>query len=277
MLIKTGLFDYDVLVSEGNDMKNRAFTLVELLVVISIIAVLLAILVPSLRAAREKAQKVVCLSNEKQLGLAWMMYANANDGRIVYGGDVPVSQLTDPAEITWHQGDTPWAIYSSANSTYEEQKDNIQKGALWPYVKQLDIYRCPHGEKDKLRTYSIVDGLNSIHWMAGTQNILVKKITELRTLAERIVFIDEGGVDQGQTNMGWCIYYLGPKWWDAPPLRHRNGTTLSFADGHAEFLQWKDPRTIQFANDSRYPNYQAGNPDLIFMQKGVWGGLGYKP
>ena len=56
--------------------KRKAFTLIELLVVIAIIALLMAILMPTLRRAREQGQRAVCLSNLKQLTLAWIMYAD---------------------------------------------------------------------------------------------------------------------------------------------------------------------------------------------------------
>src|SRR5256885_2849963 len=60
--------------------KKRAFTLVELLVVIGIIAVLIAVLLPALARAREQAKQVVCMSNLKQVGLAFIMYASENKG-----------------------------------------------------------------------------------------------------------------------------------------------------------------------------------------------------
>jgi len=65
--------------------RRRAFTLIELLVVIAIIALLMAIMVPMLRSAREQGQRVVCLSNLKQLTLAWLAYADDNDGKLVSG------------------------------------------------------------------------------------------------------------------------------------------------------------------------------------------------
>ena len=64
-------------------MRNRkGFTLIELLVVIAIIALLMAILIPVLHRAREQGKRAVCLNNTKTLVLAWIMYAEANDGRI---------------------------------------------------------------------------------------------------------------------------------------------------------------------------------------------------
>ncbi len=63
--------------------RRVGFTLVELLVVISIIALLMAILLPALARAREQAKRIVCLSNLKQLTLAWMTYASANNDKLV--------------------------------------------------------------------------------------------------------------------------------------------------------------------------------------------------
>ncbi|MHC4693082.1 MAG: type II secretion system protein, partial [Planctomycetota bacterium] len=65
--------------------KRRGFTLVELLVVIAIIALLMAILMPALNRARELGRRSVCLGNLKQLALAWVMYADENDGDLVNG------------------------------------------------------------------------------------------------------------------------------------------------------------------------------------------------
>ena len=61
---------------------KKAFTLIELLVVISIIAMLLAILMPALAKVKEMGKRVVCLSNQRQLAMAWYVYADSNDGKM---------------------------------------------------------------------------------------------------------------------------------------------------------------------------------------------------
>jgi len=65
--------------------RRKGFTLIELLVVIAIIALLMAILMPVLKTAREQGKRIVCIGNLKQLTLAWIMYADDNDGKIVNG------------------------------------------------------------------------------------------------------------------------------------------------------------------------------------------------
>ena len=95
----------------------------------------------------------------------------------------------------------------------------------------------------------------------------------------RAVFIDIGRT----TPWSWTIYYNKEQWWDPVSARHSNGTTLSFADGHSEYWQWKDPRTIKFAEeaeairphgDSLQPTH-PGNPDLHRLQTTVWRKLGH--
>ena len=86
--------------------KRNGFTLIELLVVISIIALLLSILMPSLTAAKEKARRIVCASNERQLTLAWIQYAGDNNDTMVYSDTLGPGQTWVAAQaLDWS---IPW-------------------------------------------------------------------------------------------------------------------------------------------------------------------------
>ena len=74
---------------------KSAFTLVELLIVLGIIVLLMTILLPAISRAREEARRVQCLSNMRQLTLAWLTYANANKGRIC-GAETQAAVGADP-------------------------------------------------------------------------------------------------------------------------------------------------------------------------------------
>jgi prepilin-type N-terminal cleavage/methylation domain-containing protein/prepilin-type processing-associated H-X9-DG protein len=256
--------------------RKKGFTLIELLVVIAIIAVLMAILMPALNRAREQGKRATCLSNLKQLTLAWIMYADDNDDNLMNG---------DTGEYSIHQHETPWVLADwRSDMTTEAKKDAIYDGAMWPYVKNLHIYKCPTvgkiirgGEQEDIfRTYSVSDSMNCKGWTSRGDmpgSVMIKKRIDIPNPAYRIVYLDDGGTITSALG-GWTVYVQQETWWDPPPIRHGDGSTFSFADGHSEYHKWKDPRTIEFGKMvplSAFSPTQAGNEDLHWAAVAMWG------
>jgi prepilin-type N-terminal cleavage/methylation domain-containing protein len=117
---------------------HGAFTLIELLVVIAIIAILAALLLPALIKAKTKAQGVMCMSNMRQLSLAWIQYAHDSNDRIPYASSGPDPKI-DP--YVWVTG---LIDFDPANSSNWDVARDIQKSPLWPYCgKAAGIWKCP--------------------------------------------------------------------------------------------------------------------------------------
>ena len=254
--------------------KKEGFTLIELLVVIAIIAILMAILMPALSRVKEQGKRATCLSNLKQLTLAWIMYADENDDNLVNG---------DSGEYTGaiHQNETPWALSDwGAGMTDRQKIDAIKKGALWPYTKELRLYKCKtvnkivrsSAQEEIFRTYSVADSMNCKDWPDMNAKMIKKRI-KIPNPAYRIVFVDDGGTNPSALG-GWTVYVTEEQWWDPPPVRHGDGTNFSFADGHSDYHKWKDPRTLEFGKrvpPTAFSGAQPGNEDLKWAALAMWG------
>jgi prepilin-type N-terminal cleavage/methylation domain-containing protein len=228
-------------------MRRNAFTLIELLVVIAIIAVLMAILMPSLHVAREQARSLRCRGNIRTLTLAWLMYKDENDGNLVGG---------HPQENTTVLVPAPWVVMppSPETASVELKKEYIKKGRLWPYVKEIEVYRCPSDRRKNsphhkyaYRTYSIAGGLNG--GVSGDPLWEIKtcmKYTDIKQPATKLVFIAECD-PRGYNTGAWVIQPKSKRWVDPFGIWHRdNASTLSFADGHVDMHRWPSRALIEW-------------------------------
>jgi prepilin-type N-terminal cleavage/methylation domain-containing protein len=126
--------------------KRPAFTLIELLVVIAIVALLLSIIVPAIKRAKESGKRAVCLNNTKSLALGWTLYADNHDG-----------SLPNPSAFTpagWVKNVQNPYEYTPVEAPIEMQLEAIRNGVLFPYIESTDVYRCPVAQKNEMRTYS---------------------------------------------------------------------------------------------------------------------------
>jgi prepilin-type N-terminal cleavage/methylation domain-containing protein/prepilin-type processing-associated H-X9-DG protein len=287
--------------------KKSGFTLIELLVVIAIIAVLMAILMPALSRVREQGKRIVCEHNLKSLTLAWVMYSDENDDRIVNGAggfhylasgsnttNGTASGIVERAWVGKGWGDR-WDQPDVVNTgmTEEQKKQAIREGALWSVCSDYDAYKCPTGRLNEFVTYAVVDAMNGLHrdgtWTGpgrhpddvgarvGKTTLWIKKMSDISSPAPalRMVYIDEGAM----TPDSFATHYrANNSWWDDPPIRHGDGTTVSWADGHAGHLKWRAAETIEIGrrNQDYYGTNKGvstpeGIQELKEFQKSVWG------
>jgi prepilin-type N-terminal cleavage/methylation domain-containing protein/prepilin-type processing-associated H-X9-DG protein len=250
------------------------FTLIELLVVIAIIAILAAMLLPALGHAKLKATEAACLSNQRQLEMAWQMYADDNKGPLVgfnpgatganqwllYAG-TPALKLK-LAQLAAQRGLTPGSI---AYDTLWTQL-TFQMGPLFQYAPNPAIIHCPGDVRSRLggtqfayESYSGAGWLNG-DWAAwvpqATVNAnMIYNINGIHHPSESFVFLEESSPQVPNPpgfamNAGSFDFYLKPDtgpvdpsqstWDDFPSVNHGQSSTMSYADGHASAHVWQD-------------------------------------
>jgi prepilin-type N-terminal cleavage/methylation domain-containing protein/prepilin-type processing-associated H-X9-DG protein len=249
--------------------RSKAFTLIELLVVIAIIALLLAIIMPSLKIAKQQAQGIVCLSNLRGLSMAWHSYAENQDGVLV-PGHVPNGNAAPNYWVASPQNEQGVFEDEPKEKMPENELRGIRRGLLFPYISNTDTYHCP-GDKGMTqfgggyRTYSITGLMNGEQ--AFNNKKAAKKLIDIRMPDLKCVFLEN--TDKRGWNMGsWLMNYDVPSWSDPLAIWHNKRSTLGFADGHAEMHQWVDKTTIEMSEKQTHSMYAPpDSKDLMYMQR----------
>jgi prepilin-type N-terminal cleavage/methylation domain-containing protein/prepilin-type processing-associated H-X9-DG protein len=278
-----------------NDFRRcpSAFTLIELLVVIAIIAILAAMLLPALSKAKTKAQGIQCMSNHRQLTLAWRLYAeDSKDYLVLASHDGTGNQNPDNqyawtwTEMTFGPDPKNWDINA-----------DITLRPLWPYNKSPGIYRCPAD-----RSYVVVNGEQKPRVRTMSMNFFLGGFggkddypTEAApyTIFHKLSQIAGGRgtpgpvktfvfLDQREDSINWGNFFTrmdgfdppNPALYrfeqDIPGAYHNRACGFSFADGHSEIKKWRDPRTIPpltpQQNSYVAPIPSPRNEDIAWLQ-----------
>ena len=217
---------------------GRAFTLVELLVVIGIVAALVALVLPAAGRAREQARSVACLSNLRQMATAALAYTADHNGQF------PPSQYSavTPTTITSFGWDFTRTRPRAAGSAWV-----VKPGLLWagPAAGGLGVQQCPSFDAESMSAGDPFTGYNyNTSYVGHGQGEAVEapaRVGEVRRPAECALFGD-GGYAAGANkymrapfpNPGDATFH--GRYAGTQAFRHRRRTNAAFADGHAESL-----------------------------------------
>ncbi len=267
--------------SPGGPSSLGGFTLIELLVVIAIIAILASMLLPSLAKAKTKAQGIQCLSNGRQLMVAWQMYALDNNDKLINNFGVSETQASNASANqgqNWVNNVMDWSLSPDNTNVHR-----VKNGKLGPYsTGAVGIYKCPadkflsaeqkrRGWSGRVRSISMnafmgVFSINSGDSTLSGRNTFFSDHRQFLRLggitgpSKIFVTLDEHG---DSINDG---YYLNnptsaSQWGDTPASYHNGAGSFSFADGHSEVHKWLSRAT-------KFPVTTTGHSPLAFDAAG---------
>ena len=225
----------------GRRVSKKAFTLVELLVVVAIIGLLISILMPALAAARESARRTQCASNMHTLAIGVMLYAQANH-------EAFPGIATDP------QAKTDWIYFAPWDGA---PYDTFANGRIYPYIKNESVYRCP--SDDWANRYSVTgysDTMRGPYKYSYVINAMSASIARyaccvisdqarfngVKRASEKILFLEANPQTMVDAcwvpppNIGSFINDMGDRHDLKPGMEGTGRANVVFLDGHVEFV-----------------------------------------
>ena len=258
---------------------SAGFTLIELLVVIAIIAIIAAMLLPALAKAKTKAMTAACLSNLKQLGLGWVMYADESNDRMVNlstfftdaSGNLSVT--TSPWGAPWRTDHRNGQIQPAPNwATQDGWIAGIQlgykkptpaiDGPLFRYASNPNIVHCPADKHWQMGfpppngfCFDSYSGAVNLNGEGHSGSDMMFKRTEVRHPSDRFIWIEASDTTRGENVGSWWFNPSGTQAngfqgsafnnpLDSPGVFHVTAGCFNFCDGHAESHRWANPNAI---------------------------------
>jgi len=263
---------------------HSGFTLLELLVAISIISILAALLLPVLSKVGTRAKAIECQSNLAQLQLAWQMYVNDHDDFIPGNNwwQEAGSNGLARCSLNWMTGWEDATLADNPDNTNTDLFLNPRWASLGQYSKSPAIYHCPASRvmvKEGGGLFPLARTVSMNGWMGYTNRPLetqfqfIRKATDLVKLSasDALVFIDErdDSIDDGF----FGVSMVNATMVEVAANYHGGGGLVTFADGHAEFHRWVSPDT-QFPQQSgvatenyKFISVAPDDPDLLWLQE----------